>query len=325
MTRSLMRRGLSPRRLAAAALIAATTAFSPTGASAADKLVLLLDWFVNPDHAPLLVAQEQGYFTEEGLDVEMIAPADPSDPPKMVAAKRADLAVTYQPQLIAMVHEGLPLKRVSTLVATPLNSLIVLKDGPIQTLADLKGRRIGYSIGGFEDVLLGRMLASAGLTTDDVTLINVNFALSPSVMSGQVDAVIGAYRNVELVQMDLEGRPGRAFLVEEHGIPPYDELVIAAHADNAADPRFAAFNRALEKGVQFLVNHPEASWELYIRGRPEVADEGNRRSFFQTISRFAHSPAALDHGRWRRFATFMADAGLIDAPRPVEDYAQDWR
>src|SRR3546814_5825193 len=59
-------------------------------AAAADKLTLILDWFVNPDHGPIIVAQEQGYFAEAGLEVEVIAPADPSDPPKLVAAGKAD-------------------------------------------------------------------------------------------------------------------------------------------------------------------------------------------------------------------------------------------
>src|SRR3546814_3556698 len=62
-------------------------------AAAADKLTLILDWFVNPDHGPIIVAQEQGYFAEQGLAVEVIAPADPSAPPTMVAAGKADLAV----------------------------------------------------------------------------------------------------------------------------------------------------------------------------------------------------------------------------------------
>src|SRR3546814_4619363 len=77
---------------------------------------------------------------EQGLAVEVIAPADPSDPPKMVAAGKADLAVSYQPQLHFQVHEGLPLRRVGTLVATPLNCLLVPRDGPVKSLADLKGR-----------------------------------------------------------------------------------------------------------------------------------------------------------------------------------------
>ena len=113
--------------LMAAAFLTATPAF------AADKMTLLLDWFVNPDHGPIIVAQEKGFFADQGLEVEVIAPADPADPPKLVAAGKADLAISYQPQLHLQVAEGLPLMRVGTLVATPLNCLLVLDDGPIKT------------------------------------------------------------------------------------------------------------------------------------------------------------------------------------------------
>ena len=165
----------------------------------------MLDWFVNPDHGPLVIAEEKGFFADEGLEVELIAPADPTDPPKMVAAGQADLAVSYQPQLHLQVQEGLPLVRVGTLIATPLNCLLVLDDGPVKSIADLKGRKIGFSVAGFEEALLTAMLAKGGLTLDDVELVNVNFSLSPALMAGQVDAVIGAYRNFELNQMAIEG------------------------------------------------------------------------------------------------------------------------
>src|SRR5690606_19931927 len=110
----------------------------------ADKLTVLLDWFVNPDHAPLVIAKERGMFAAEGLEVELVAPADPSTPPRLVAAGQADIAVSYQPNLHLQVKEGLPLVRIGTLVETPLNSLVVLEDGPVQSIADLKGRTIGF-------------------------------------------------------------------------------------------------------------------------------------------------------------------------------------
>ena len=210
-------------------------------ASAAEKLTVMLDWFINPDHGPLFVALERGEFEKRGLEVELIPPADPNDPPKLVAAGRADLAISYQPQLHLQVAQGLPLKRVGTLVATPLASLVVLADGPIESIADLKGRKVGFSVGGFEDALLGAMLDKHGLTLEDVELINVNFSLSPSLMSGQVDAVIGAYRNFELKQMDIEGRPGRAFYLEEEGVPAYDELIVVANSKNSKTPGFQHF------------------------------------------------------------------------------------
>ena len=128
---------------------------------------------------------------------------------------KADIAVSYQPQLHLHVAQGLPLVRIGTLVATPLNSLVVLADGPISSLGDLKGAKIGYSVDDFETALLGAMLERHGLSLDDVELINVNFSLSPSLIAGQTDAVVGAFRNFELNQMDIVGHPGRAFYVEE--------------------------------------------------------------------------------------------------------------
>lgn len=304
---------------AAAALVAALLAAAP--APAAERVTVLLDWFVNPDHGPLVVARDKGFFADEGLEVELIAPADPNDPPKLVAAGRADVAVSYQPQLHIQVAEGLPLRRFATLVATPLNCLVVLADSPVQGIADLAGRKVGFSVGGFEDALLGAMLAGVGLGIDDVTLINVNFSLSPSIVSGQVDAVIGAFRNFELNQMDLAGRPGRAFYVEEHGVPAYDELIMVAHAERAGDAKFAALTRALERGVQYLVNHPAESWALFIEAYPELDDDLNRLAWRDTLPRFALRPAALDRGRYARFASFLAEQGLIAEALPADAYA----
>ena len=134
-------------------LVVMALACAVTPAMAQEKVRLLLDWFVNPDHAALVVAKQRGIFIRHGLDVELIAPADPNAPPKLVAAGQADYAVSYQPTLQMLVAENLPLVRVGVLVAQPLNSLVVLEDGPVKTLADFKGRKIGYSIAGFDEAM----------------------------------------------------------------------------------------------------------------------------------------------------------------------------
>lgn len=310
-------------RLFSLLIVPLTAAFLLARPAAAEPLTILLDWFLNPDHAPLVIADKKGFFAEAGLEVEMIEPADPNDPPKLVAAGKAPLAVSYQPMLHIQAAAELPLVRVGTLVATPLNSLLTLADGPVKQIADLKGRKIGYSVGGFEEAVLAAMLADAGLSLQDVELINVNFALSPALLSGQVDAVIGAYRNFELNQLDIEGRPGRAFYVEEHGVPPYDELILIASRDGLADSRLPAFLHALERGVQYLVNHPEESWEIFAAYRDGLDDELNRRAFFDTLPRFALRPAAADHNRYRRFAVFLKGQGIIEASPAVESYVTD--
>ena len=291
-------------------------------ARAADKLTVLLDWFINPDHAPLYVALEKGMFASRGLEVELIAPSNPNDPPKLVAAGKADIAVSYQHQHQMQVDQGLPLVRIATLVATPLNSLVVLEDGPIKTIADLKGKTVGYSVGGFETALLKVMLERAGLKLEDVKLVNVNFSLSPSLFTGQADAVIGAFRNFELNQMAIEKRPGRAFLVEEFGVPAYDELILVANSTMVNDPRLRKFVDALEEGVQYLINHPEESWKLFAsHGRENLDDELNRRAWKDTLPRFALRPGALDKNRYNRFAAFLQREKIVTKVPPLETWA----
>ncbi|MBL1435277.1 MAG: ABC transporter substrate-binding protein [Rhodobacteraceae bacterium] len=290
---------------------------------AADKMTVLLDWFINPDHGPIIVAQEMGYFAEQDLEVEIIAPADPSAPPKMVAAGHAELAISYQPQLHLQIHEGLPLQRVGTLVATPLNCLLVLADGPIETPADLAGKKVGFSVGGVEEAVLGSILRHHGLSLDDVELINVNWSLSPSLMSGQVDAVIGAYRNFELNQMKIEGVEGKCFFVEEEGLPSYDELIYVANSETMDKEMIARFLAATEKATQYIVNHPEASWEVFSSTSAELQDELNAMAWADTVPRFALRPTAMDVGRYAAFEAFLFEAGLITSQNPVSKIAID--
>jgi putative hydroxymethylpyrimidine transport system substrate-binding protein len=243
----------------------------------------------------------------------------------MVAAGKADLAVSYQPQLHIQAARGLPLARIGTLIATPLNTLLVLDDSPIRSVADLKGKSVGFSVGGFEDALLAAMLARHGLSVADIELINVNFSLSPALLSGQVDAVIGAFRNFELNQLEIEGYKGRAFYVEEEGVPAYDELILVAHRGRLEDPRIDAFLSAIERVVQYLVNHPEESWGLFVRHRKDLDDELNRRAWRDTLPRFALRPRALDHARYAAFAEFLLKQGVIETSPPPETYAVEIR
>jgi len=294
---------------------------APINALAGEKLTVLLDWFVNPDHAALIIAKERGMFEAAGLDVELVPPADPSAPPRLVAAGQADIAISYQPQLHVQVSEGLGLARIGTLAETPLNSLVVLQKSGITKIADLKGKTVGFSVGGFEDAVLGAMLETAGLQLSDVELVNINFALSPSLITGKVDAVIGAFRNFELNQLDIENEPGLAFYPEENGVPVYDELILVAKNDRLDDPRFTTFLDVTEQATLFLTNHPQEAWELFIKAHPDLDNELNRRAWRDTLPRLAKRPSALDTRRYERFAKFMKESGLISEIPPVESYA----
>ena len=164
--------------IAAAVLAAVLSVFSVSNpANAGQKLTVMLDWFLNPDHATLVIAEKLGLFKKAGLEVVLNEPSNPNDPPKLVAAGKADIAISYQPQLHLQHAAGLPLTRIATVVATPLTTLLVLADGPIKKISDLKGKKVGFSVGGFEDAILSAMLEKHGLKSSDVELVNVNFSL----------------------------------------------------------------------------------------------------------------------------------------------------
>jgi len=284
-------------------------------------LTLVLDWFANPDHAPIFVAEQQGFFKQEGLDVKIITPADPNDPPKLVAAGKADLAITYQPQLVMQVAQGLPLTRIATLIATPLDCLAVNADSNIKAIADLKGKTIGYSSGAVDSAMLSVMLAQNGLSLKDVKLIDVNYDLTQALLTHRVDAIIGIMRNFELIELQLAGHPARAFYAEENGMPTYDELVIVANNHNLNDPRLGKFVTALTMGTQYLMNHPDESWQLFAKQHPELNNNLNHQAWDATLPRFALRPAIFDYSEYNKLATFLQKQGLIKTVPATGSYA----
>ncbi|SER17062.1 putative hydroxymethylpyrimidine transport system substrate-binding protein [Faunimonas pinastri] len=292
-------------------------------AHAADKLTVMLDWFINPDHAPILVAQQIGAFKDEGLDVEIVPPADPSVPPRLLAAKQVDLALSYQPQLYLLADQGLPVVRVGTLIDHPLNTLLAIEGNGIKDIAGFKGKKIGFSVSGVEDATLGTMLAKGGLSVKDVSLVNVNFQLVSALLSKQVDGVIGAYRNVEVNEIKEHGVTPVVFNVEDYGIPAYDELIILANKDSAKDPRIPKFLAALKKGTDYLLAHPAETWATFAKEHADLNNELNKASWQQTLPMFDKDPAKLDAARYEAYGKFLFDSKLIKKELPVSDYAID--
>ncbi len=288
-------------------------------AQGAERFSVMLDWFVNPDHAPIIVAQQRGYFREAGLEVDIIAPADPSDPPKMVAAGQVDLALGYQPQLYLQHAGGLPLVRVGALVDRPLYCVMVDAEGPVTAMADLAGKRIGFSVPGIEEALLHQMLRFGGVDPASVEQVNVNFALTTALAGGQVDAVSGAFRNFEPHQMETVGRKGRCLMPEENGVPAYDELIYLANPQRMDRARIARFLAATARAARDIAADPQANWLVFKGYAPELDDTLNAAAWADTVPALAADPFALDPARYAGFGDFMVRAGLIaQAPAGVD-------
>ena len=289
-------------------------------AAAPQKVTLLLDWFVNPVHAAIVIAKEKGFFARAGLDVTFVEPADP---PCRRASWRRARATSRSPisrTSTSTSRPDLPIQRVGTSITTPLNTVMVLANGPIKSLADLKGKTVGYSVAGYETALLGTMLESAGLKLDDVKLINVNFALTEPLITGQVDAVVGAYRNVEFFEMQIAGHPGKLFFPEEHGVPSYDESIFVTSVEKSHAPFVRPFLDAIGAAQLYILDYPDDAWAAFIKAYPKLDDALNKSAWAATLPRLSADPAATDPVRYATFADFMKRKGLIDHVEPLARY-----
>lgn len=281
---------------------------------------IMLDWFVNPDHAAIIVAKQQGLFKEQGINLTILEPADPADPPKFVSLGKVDYAVDYQPTLQMRAYkEDWKLSRVATLVSTPLNSLIVLEKSGIKKISQLKGKKIGYSLSGFEESIVATVLKKHGLKKDDVEMINVNWNLSSSLLTGRVDAVIGAYRNFELTELELHNSKGKAFYIENEGVPVYDELVLITSNKNRNNEITKKMIIAIENATHYIINNPKKSYEIFKSYKPSVlGSKLNQRAWFDTIPRISLAPAALDHKRYKKFDKYLKETGLVKSKKNIK-------
>jgi putative hydroxymethylpyrimidine transport system substrate-binding protein len=285
-----------------------------------DKLSIILDWYPNPDHAPLIIAKQRGFFKEENLEVKFIDPSDPTDPPKLVSAGKADIGITYEPEYINQVDRGLPLIRIGTLIDKPLDCVVTLQTSGIHNMKELRGKRIG-SGSGVNAVMLKSMLRYHGLTDKDVEIINVRYNLTQALLSHKVDAVSGMMRNFEIPLIESRHQKVTTFLPEENGIPNYSVLIFVAHMNNVQDPRFPRFLRALKKAVDWLDSHPQEGWNGFAQAYPEANNPVNREAWFATIPYFAEYPAEFNKIEWHKFAAYMYENKMINKLQPASRYA----
>jgi putative hydroxymethylpyrimidine transport system substrate-binding protein len=319
MTRSKATLLLLAAILATASVAAGCGSKSEGGArSGPESLTLALDWYVNPDHAGIYEAIDRGYFRDAGLTVHPEVPSDPSAPIKEVAEGRADLAISYEPEVMLARDEGLPVKAVAAIVPQPLTSLISLPKAKIASPRDLRGKTIATAGIPYQAAFLHEMLAGAGLSESDVHVVDVQQGLLPALISGRADAILGGFLNVEGVDLAQRGLHPRVVPVDRLGVPTYDELVLVASSDEIDNDSRAIrlFIAALQRGTEAAAKSPNEATAAIVHAGQGLAPKLTSAEVARTVPLLAqpgtgHPYGYLDPRQWTRFAHFMADHGLI--------------
>jgi putative hydroxymethylpyrimidine transport system substrate-binding protein len=292
-------------------------ALEPSGSKRVD---LMLDYFPNADHAGIYAAQAGGHFEQAGLDVEIREPSDPAAPIKQVAAGRMDLAISYEPEVMRARDQGLAVVSVGAIVREPLTSIISLPEAKIASPRDLRGKTVGTAGIDYQSAYLQTILREAGVPADSVRERNVGFSLTPALLTGRVDAVLGAFWNYEGTELKMRGRRPRIIRMDDAGVPAYDELVLVANEDalERDGNKIRAFIGALSRGTRDLRRDPDEAIRGLLEANPDLDPELQRAVVEVTLPLFLpprDQPFAWqDPAEWDAFAAWMSDNDLLENP-----------
>ena len=308
-----------PRRLLPLlALLALAAGCGSDGAAtssgaAPQNVSLQLDWYPNPDHVGLYTAIDRGFFRRAGLDVTPRQPTDVSDPIKLVAAGRADLGISYEPELFFAQQQHAPVVAVAAIVPTALNSIITTEQG-ITTPAGLRGKTIGVDGSSSTTAFVDTVLRHSGVDPSDVHLEDIHFNQVPALLQHRVDAVAGVFQNIEGIQLTREGLHPVVFPYDRYGVPGYDELVVVANASKLHDDSgyrhaVARFVSALGTATRWARAHPAAATRVMAAHAYRDYRGTIRASVPATLKLLRTGP--LDAAAWQRFGDWMYRSGLL--------------
>jgi putative hydroxymethylpyrimidine transport system substrate-binding protein len=315
---------MKPRLLCLLAVLAAATGLTAcgkkdddaTGAPAAAKLSLALDYLPNADHVGIYAAQARGDFRRAGLDLQIQTPSDPTAPLKLLQAGKVDLAISYEPDLLIARDKGATLVAVDALANQPLTSLMTLSK-KITSPADLKGKTVGTAGIPYQSAYLKTILQANGVDPSTVKEVNVGFDLVPAMVSKKVDATLGAFWNVEGVQLQQDKRKPTIIRMDKVGVPTYDELVVVARQDflahNGALVR--RFVQALQAGTRAVEKDPSVGVDPLVKAANGLDRDFAMASVQATLPALLPAKGKpfgwLDSPAWGRFSAWMARNKLI--------------
>lgn len=289
-----------------------------------EPLSLTLDFYPNPDHAGIYMAQKLGYFADAGLDVSIQTPSDPAAPIKLVAAGQTDLAISYEPEVVLAREQGLDVVAVGALVDRPLTSLIWLRKSGIGGVAGLRGKTIATAGIPYQDAYLKTILARAHLSPSEVKTVNVGYGLLPALVGGRAEAMLGGFSNVEGVDLRLRGQHPVVTPVDKLGVPPYDELVLVAKGDRLKeDPQaIRLFLAALARGTAAAVKSPDATAKALLEANSSLDPKLTRAELSATLPLLSKR-GTMDPAEWKAFIAWMRNNGLISGHPTTAEVLSD--
>jgi putative hydroxymethylpyrimidine transport system substrate-binding protein len=296
--------------------------------STANSVSVMLDWFPNADHVGLYEALANGDFTKAGLNVHVEVPSDPSSPLQLLNAGKVDFAISYEPEVMLARDQGEPLVSVAALVQEPLTSIVSVGSKHIKSVKDLKGKTVGDAGIPYQHAYLTTILAHAGVPANAVKEVNVGDGLVPAMLSGKVDATLGAYWNYEAIQLQQLGKHPNVIHMNQVGVPTYDELVLVVRRSMLSNniDLVRRFVQALGRGYEAVRANPVAAVNNLLAANPDagLSQKLQLASVRATLPFYFPSDPANPWGfqnqsQWNAYGEWMLKERLITDPNAAAD------
>jgi putative hydroxymethylpyrimidine transport system substrate-binding protein len=294
------------------------TTSAPNGTQRFD---VVLDYFPNADHVGLYAGIEGGQFRKVGLDVKPRMPPDPSAPLKLLLAGKADVAISYEPELLLARDKGARLVSIGAIVQKPLTSIMALGSAGVDTPADLRGKTVGTAGIPYQAAYLETILKRAGVPPSSVKRVDVGFNLVPAMLSKKVDATLGAFWNYEGVQLEQQGKDPSIIRMEQAGVPTYDELIVVARREDVANqgPKFRRFMAALGRGYAAARDDVPSAVDALLKANPDLDADLQTASVKATLPVFFPADKDKPFGwqspaEWNAYGNWMYANKLLSKP-----------
>jgi ABC-type nitrate/sulfonate/bicarbonate transport system substrate-binding protein len=308
------------------------SASSGDGAAAETETVTLqLDWVPNTNHTGFFVADEMGYYAEEGIEFEVL-PYSGGNGDTIVAEGQAEFAISFQNSITLARPAGVPVKAVAAVVQHTAEAIAVRADATdISSPKDLDGKLYAGFGGPFEVPVMTAIIQTDGGQGEFESVV-LDTAAYEAVYNGSADFVI-PFKTWEGVEAELNNEPLKYFEYADYGVPDSYSVLIIAADDWLADNGDIAdrFLRATKKGFEFAAENPQEAGQILIDANPGVFNEPEL--VFQSAELMANEYYLDDAGAWGTidpdqfagYAGFLFDAGIVvdEGGNPLEA-EPDW-
>lgn len=286
-----------------------------------ESFSIILDSPPNTSHIALIAARELGFFSESDLDVNFVLSSSPKEAFQQIVDGRANLAITNQARLFLLIGEGAPVKRIATLIDTPLAGIISLSKSNIHTLQDLKGKHLGYAPESLESKIIRATLSQEETTANEIKFIQLEPPITQALLNGEIDAIITTDRQKIMKIIEISKKTATLLPIEELGVPSFDAAVVIAARNRLDDQKLKRFVQALERGTLWVLDHPQDAWKLIVQKYNFPNNDVEQSTYQDLLTRLSAQPQAFSSLRYKRFASFMAEHGLITVALPISNYA----